>query len=622
MEIFFSILGLLGGLAMFLYGMDVMGNGLKSSSGGVMKTVLAKVTNKPFIGFLFGMLVTAMIQSSHATIVLTVGLVGAGFMTFEQSIGIILGANVGTAITAQIIRLMDVDSGGSNILALFKAQNLAPIALVIGILLLKFIKKDSTRNAGTILTGFGVLFMGLLSMSSSVASMGDKVTGILSGLDGNYPLGFVAGAAVTMLIQSSSAVVGILQSMASGVGGLAFTAVFPIILGINIGDCITAFLVCRIGAKPEQIRVAAVHVIYNIFAATLLIILLVIGHATGLLDPVWGKLLGSGGIANLHGLFRLIPAVTLLPLTKLFARIAYKVFPDKPLDEEDALVAESLAGLDDHLVTSPALALDRSRSTLENMFDVAIHNCEACLQQLDDYDEKRSIRIKEREEMLDRMADAANEYLIKLSPHIVNRIDMRRQNFQITCANNFERIGDHASHTANDIAEMKMAKEEFSAEARKDLDTLILLVDRVLRQTEKAFDNHSVALALDVEPMEEVVDELTEVLHQRHIQRMTRGICSVSTGMKFENILTNLASISDKCSDVGVAIIARMDDTVAGSEHEYIHNIHHSNDPIYDEVFNRTHEEYFNMLAQNDFGEGGEDTAPAAPAMTPAPVQS
>ena len=287
MDIFYRIISLLGGLALFLYGMRIMGDGLKSSSGGAMKAALARVTTKPVMGFILGVLVTCMIQSSTATIVLTVGLVGAGFLTFRQSIGIVLGANVGTAITAQIIRLMDLKAGATSILYFFKSDNLAPLALTIGIILIMFVKKTAASTAGTICMGFGILFVGLMNMSAAVSTMSGQLSRLLVSFEDNYFLGFLAGVAVTGIIQSSSAVVGILQSIASSVG-VTFCGVFAVIIGVNIGDCLTTYLVCRIGAKNEQIRVCLVHIIYNVCAAVLIFATIGILRLTGVLgDSVW-----------------------------------------------------------------------------------------------------------------------------------------------------------------------------------------------------------------------------------------------------------------------------------------------------------------------------------------------
>ncbi|MCR5134299.1 MAG: Na/Pi symporter, partial [Clostridiales bacterium] len=325
MQVFYQVVSLLGGLALFLYGMRVMGDGLKSSSGGAMRTALEKATANPALAFLLGVLVTCMIQSSTATIVLTVGLVGAGFLKFRQSIGIVLGANVGTAITAQIIRLMDVSAGADSPLYFFKSDNLAPLALLIGMILIMFVKKRSATTAGTICMGFGMLFVGLMNMSAAVAEVSDSLSTLLVSFEDNYFLGFLSGVFVTGVIQSSSAVVGILQSIASTMG-VHFCGVFAIIIGVNIGDCLTTYLVCRLGAKPEQIRTCMVHIIYNVFAAALIIAVLVIGHGTGLIsDEIWNMPLKAGGVANVHGLFRLVPAVLLLPFSGLFANIAEKI---------------------------------------------------------------------------------------------------------------------------------------------------------------------------------------------------------------------------------------------------------------------------------------------------------
>ena len=405
MVIFYRIVAMLGGLAMFLYGMRVMGDGLKSSSGGAMKSALAKVTNKPILGFLLGVLVTCVIQSSTACIVLTVGLVGAGFLTFRQSIGIVLGANVGTAITAQVIRLMDLKSAEDSILYFFKADNLAPMALVIGIALIMFSKRGSHKNIGNIACGFGVLFMGLIYMSGAVSKFSDGLSGLLVSFEQNYFLQFVSGVGVTAVIQSSSAVVGIIQSIASSMG-VAFSGIFAVIIGVNIGDCITTYIVSRIGASPEQKRTATVHVIYNIFAALLIIIVVFILRATGVLDDeFWYMSLDSGGVANIHGLFRLVTAVVLLPFSGLFANIAEKLIPEIPKEAEDVEIEKALQELDPRLITSPVLALSQVSHLIGHMSDIAVHNYDACVKQIYEYDPERDNRINQREILLDRVID-------------------------------------------------------------------------------------------------------------------------------------------------------------------------------------------------------------------------
>lgn len=596
MDILYKIIGLLGGLAMFLYGMRVMGDGLKSCSGSAMQAALAKVTNKPIMGFLLGMLVTCVIQSSHATIVITVGLVGAGFLTFRQSIGIILGANVGTAITAQIIRLMDLDAGAGSLLNFFSANNLAPIALIIGIVCIMFLKKGSSKNVGTIAMGFGILFMGLIFMKDSVSSMAAGMGAMLTSLEGRYLLGYLCGLGFTCIIQSSSAMIGIIQSFASSVG-IPLNAIIAVIIGVNMGDCLSAYIVTRIGAKPDQSRTILVHVIYNIFAAVLIIGCLLIGRATGILsDTLWSRVLDSGGIANLHGLLRLAPAILLMPLCGLFARLAERFVPDKPLDEEDADIERNLRELDVRLISSPGVALDQAAHLIGHMGDVACHNYDAAVTQLYAFAEDRNARIEHREEMLDRMADASNQYIVAISPHIMRDKDNQNQNFQIKALTCFERIGDLAININENITNLRESGNHFSANAMAELQVAIDAVSDILTLAVDAYKADSADLARQIEPLEEVIDELIENLKSRHIFRMTHQRCNICNGIFYQNILQNLERAADQCSDLGVYLLAKTDDRITGQEHQYLHNLHHSCDEEYLTKFREHYELYFGKL--------------------------
>ena len=596
MDIFYKIIAILGGLSLFLYGMRMMGDELKKSSGGAMKAALAKVTNKPAMGFIFGMLVTCMIQSSTATIVLTVGLVGAGFLTFRQSIGIVLGANVGTAITAQIIRLMDVSAGSTSLLYFFKADNLAPVALIIGIVMIMFLKDDRFHNVGSIAIGFGILFMGLIFMSNAVSELGEGLSAILMKFEGNYLLGFLSGVGVTALLQSSSAVVGILQSMASSVG-VRFCGVFAVIIGVNIGDCLTTYLVSRIGAKPNQIRTALVHVIYNICAATLIIVVLTILRVTGVLnDAFWNSSLNSGGVANVHGCFRLIPAVLLLPFSGAFARLAERLVPDKPVESEDALIEEQLRLLDSRLITSPVLAFDQATNAIMHMEEIATHNFNAAIDVFHTYDLKRIGRIHEREDLLDRLADASNQYIIDISPYITQEQDSIHQSFLIKALNCFERIGDHAVNLTYAIENLHKDSGTLSDTAKREFAVVTRALQDILRMTAEAFRNNDVELARQIEPVEEVIDSLVETLRSHHIRRMTKNECNIYSGLQFENMLTNMERISDQCSDLAVFIVSMEDNSIIGMEHQYVHNLHHSNDKEYLESFQDNYDLYYGML--------------------------
>lgn len=601
MEVFYRILAVLGGLCMFLYGMRLMGEGLKSCSGGAMKAALARVMDNPVRGFILGMLVTCMIQSSTATIVLTVGLVGAGFFTFRQSVGIVLGANVGTAITAQVIRLMDLDAGNS-ILNLFSADHLASIALILGVVLIMFVsnRRSSAKNPGVIAVGFGILFMGLIYMSEAVGEMGDSLSQLLTAFEGNYVLGFLSGVFVTGVIQSSSAVIGILQTLASSVG-VRFCAVVAVIVGVNIGDCLTTFLVCRIGANPEQIRTVLVHVIYNICAACLIGLLLVAARCTGLIgDEIWYMSLNSGGVANIHGLFRLLPAVLLLPVSDRFAAIAERLVPDKPMESEDADIRENLRELDEHLITNPGLALDQTAHLIAHMADVAIHNYDACIRQIYEFDGKREIRIRQREDLLDEMADASNKYIVAISPYIALDSDNHNQNFQIRALTCFEHIGDLAVSIVNSQKILLEKDECFSEIAMRDLRVAADAVSDILSITAGAYKSSDYDMARTVEPVEEVIDDLIESLKERHVKRMVSGVCDILNGIQYQNILQSMERISDQCSDLAVYMLSRKDAAISGQEHQYIHNLHHSSNEEYQQLFRQNHKKYFSQLKNRE----------------------
>ena len=605
MVIFYRIVAMLGGLAMFLYGMRIMGDGLKSSSGGAMKNALAKVTNKPVLGFLLGVLVTCIIQSSTATIVLTVGLVGAGFLNFRQSIGIVLGANVGTAITAQVIRLMDLKSAEDSILYFFKADNLAPMALIIGIVLIMFSKRGSHKNMGNIACGFGVLFMGLIYMSGAVSNFSDSLSGLLVSFENNYFLQFVSGVGVTAIIQSSSAVVGIIQSIASSMG-VTFSGIFAVIIGVNIGDCITTYIVSRIGASPEQKRTATVHVIYNIFAAVLIIAVLLVLRITGVIsDDLWMRSLDSGGVANIHGLFRLVPAVVLMPASGLFAKIAEKLIPEVPKEQEDLEIEEALQELDPRLITSPVLALSQVSHLIGHMSDIALHNYDACVKQIYEFDPGRDSRISQRELILDRVIDQANQYVVSISPYVKRDRDNRNQNFQIKALICFERIGDLAVNITEAAASLREQGIELTDYAKTELRLAIDAVYDILNLTIKAYKENDNYTARKVEPLEEVIDDLIDDLNSRHVYRMMRNICEPVGGIQYQNILQNLEHISDKCSDLAIYIIELTDIDVIGKEHDYIHNLHHSDNAEYHKEYRANYQKYFSALESLPFTKEG-----------------
>ncbi|MCQ2551095.1 MAG: Na/Pi cotransporter family protein [Clostridia bacterium] len=596
MEVFYRIVALLGGLAMFLYGMRVMGDGLKACSGTAMRTALGKVTNKPFMGFLLGVFVTCLIQSSTATIVLTVGLVGAGLLTFKQSIGIVLGANVGTAITAQIIRLMDISSDASGIIYFFKADNLAPMALIIGMVIIMTAKKNAKLNAGNICAGFGILFMGLIFMSQAVSSLGDGLSNLLMAFEDNYALGFLAGVGVTGVVQSSSAVVGIIQTFASSVG-VSVKGIFAVIIGVNIGDCLTTYIISRIGATPVQIRTAVVHVIYNIFAAVLVILGIIVFKSTGIIsDELWVKTLNSGGVANMHGIFRLVPAVLLLPCAGIFEKLAIKIVPDKGEPNEHHRLTEMLAGLDDRLMKTPALALEQVDNIINTMAKLSREIFEEAVKQVYEYNDHRNQKIDKKETILDEVADRANHYLVSISPYISTEKLHELQNLQVKSVICFERIGDLAVNINTAVNTLRASDSTISADAYAELEVAIDAIYEILDLTIKAYEEDSVEIAKRIEPLEEVIDDIIETLGNRHIARMIEGSCNALAGIHYQSILQNLEHISDKCSDLAIYIIEKTEEAVAGMEHKYIYDLHRANDEFFETAYRQGYEKYFNKL--------------------------
>ena len=604
LDTFYRIVSLLGGLALFLYGMRIMGDGLKSSSGGALKNVLSSVTDRPVKGFLLGMAVTCMIQSSTATIVLTVGLVGAGFLTFRQSTGIVLGANVGTAITAQIIRLMDVEAGAGSILYFFKSDNLAPMALIVGIILIMFVSTRTSDVIGTVCMGFGILFVGLMNMSSAVTAFGQSLSNILVSFEDNYFLGFLSGALVTGIIQSSSAVIGILQSIASSVG-VTFSAIFAVVIGVNIGDCLTTYLVCRIGAKPEQIRTCMIHIIYNVCAAVLLFVSIFILRSTGVLgDELWYATLRSGGVANVHGLFRLVPAVIFLPAAGFLEKMAVRIIPDTAGTGADDEEQDYLRELDMRLISNPSMALLESRHLIGRMGEEALQNYDAVIAQISGWSDEADRKVLAREDTIDRMTDASNQYIVSVAQYITLDSDTVEQNFQLQAMTCIERIGDLAVNIEHNLQEMNAQGKTFSDSGRKELGFAFNTVRDILELAIEGFENEDDTLMIRVEPLEEVIDEMIETLRGRHSDRMVRGKCDVVSGMHYQNILLHLERVSDQCSDLAVYQLGRNNDDIRGQEHQYLHNLHHSEDKDYMTSFHSYYSKYYYMLDEISAEEG------------------
>ncbi len=593
----FNVISLFGGLALFLYGMRLMGNGLKESSSGALKTAMEKVTNNPVVGFFLGLVVTAIIQSSTATIVLTSGLVGAGVITLHQSLGVVLGANVGTTVTGQIIRLLDLNGGeGASWVELFKPSTLAPLAAIIGILMIMTVKTKHSGVIGQIAMGFGILFTGLLNMTAAVSplSSSESFARMFVGLSDTPVLGFLAGTGVAFLLQSSSATIGILQAL-STTGALTFSSVYAIIIGVNIGDCVTTAIVCSIGSKADAKRTGMVHIIFNICGSILVIAAILILRGAGVLDALWDKTLTSGGIANVHTVFRLFSAIVLLPVCGQFEKLSRVIVKD---DEKlGTSVERELERLDEKFFTSPALALAGASDAIGTMARLAREGVLNAMDVLQNYDQHRIDVINENEDSIDLLADRVDNYLIKLSPHVKMGYGNDLLNYYIQCFSEFERIGDYAVNLTENAQELRDKGNELSDAAKHELRVMRGALDEILGHACESFTALDMHAARRIEPVEEVVDDLVATLRANHIKRVRDGKCSTLTGLSYLDILVNIERISDQCSNLGVYTLSQSDSTIMSNHHEYIHQLHQGKDETFNRKYSQAHEKYFGELA-------------------------
>ena len=591
----FNIITLFGGLALFLYGMRLMGDGLKKGSSDAFKSAMEKVTNNPLVGFLLGLGVTAVIQSSTATIVLTSGLVGAGILSLHQSIGVILGANVGTTVTGQIIRLLDVNASDTSLLNFFKPSTLAPLASIIGILFIMAVKGRKSDTVGSITMGFGILFTGLLSMTAAVSPLSESETfaNMFFQLSDKPVLGFLLGAGVAFLLQSSSATIGILQAI-STTGALTFSSVYAIIIGVNIGDCVTTAIVCSIGSEADAKRTGVIHILFNIAGSVLVILGLMVLRGFGVLDPLWGKVLTSGGIANVHTVFRLVSAVVLLPVCSRFEKLSRKLVKDDVQIGEN--VDHELSLLDEKFFTSPAIALSGAGEAITTMARLARSGVMNAMNVLEKFDRHTVDIIRENEEHIDKLADHVDNYLIRLSPHVPTGHSNDLLNYYIQCFGEFERIGDHAVNLTENAQEFIERNASLSPVARQELAVLTEALGEILDYTYSAFGATDYDAARKIEPVEEVVDDLVATLRSNHIHRVRDGQCTVYAGLTFLDILVNVERIADQCSNVGVFTLSMFDKHIMNNHHDYIHELHQGKDPVFNRAYQETHDKYFGEL--------------------------
>ena len=548
---FFSILTLLGGLAMFLYGMQVMGDGLAKVSGGKLERILENLTSSPIKAVLLGAAVTAVIQSSSATTVMVVGFVNSGIMRLSQAVGVIMGANIGTTATSWILSLAGIESENFFI-RLLKPTSFAPILALIGIVLLMFIKNQKKKDIGMIMIGFAVLMFGMESMSGAVKPLADvpEFTNIMTAFS-NPLFGVLAGTILTAIIQSSSASVGILQALCM-TGAVPYSVALPIIMGQNIGTCVTALL-SAIGANKNAKRAAMVHLYFNligtaIFMAGFYAINAVVGFS------FFSDAANPAGIATLHSVFNITATIILLPFSRVLEKLACLTIKDKKEDVAVSAEDKEFMILESRFLEKPAFALEQSRNAARNMAQDSHNALFTAMKMIDNYSDEQAERVEAMEAKVDRYEDELGTYLVKLSHKDLSEADSHSLSIMLHCIGDFERISDHAINLMESAQELAKKGLHFSDKAKAELKVLKAAVHDIVDTAYEVFDKQDVGLAEKIEPLEEVVDELSKEVKRRHVQRLRTGECTIEMGFILSDITTSLERIADHCSNIGVCV--------------------------------------------------------------------
>ena len=598
MEILSAIIQLLGGLAMFLYGIELMGDGLKNSSGATLKRVLEKVTGNVLMGVLTGAMVTAVIQSSTATIVLTVALIGAGVLNLKQAVSIVMGANIGTTITAWIIQLGSIESDGSFLLWLFDTDTLAPIALVIGIVLLMFIKSKKTKPLGDIAIGFGVLFVGLNLMTDGVKPLiGTDAFLVFLDLMNNPLFGILFGLVLTVIVQSSSATVGMLQTVAAIEGsGITFAMAYPIIMGINLGTCVTTAMVCSIGSSKDAKRTGVVHIVFNTIGTVLFMLVMTIMQKAAVFGAeFWIAGVDDTGIAVFQTVFNLVTAILLIPFTNYLVKLSMMIVKD---EKQKAPSHPELLTLDEKLYISPAVAVVEATKAVAAMGVLAKENFgKACrmFQKLDDAVIKQ---INEDEDALDQFSDTADRFLIGLSKAVETEYDDRQVDMLLQTVPNFERIGDYATDIVELAQRLVEVGTSFSEAAMRELELVSSAVNEILEITVDAMTRDDNGKAKAIEPLEETIDDMIMILRDRHTKRLKAGSCSVESGLVFMETLVHLERASDQCSSIAVMMLARNNEYILQNHYDYLREIHAGSDEDFNTARAKRREQYIKPLKE------------------------
>ncbi len=559
--VIFAIIGLLGGVAFFLYGMNVMSSGLEKMSGGGLERALGKMTSNPLKGLLLGAGITVAIQSSSALTVMLVGLVNSGVMQFQQTVSVIMGSNIGTTLTAWLLSLVGLE-GDNFFITLLKPSSFAPIAAFAGIMMLMVSKKQKTRDIGTILVGFAVLMTGMSLMSDAMEPLTelDNFDQFLSVFK-NPLVALLISTAFTGIIQSSAASVGILQTLALS-GGVTYGMAIPIILGQNIGTCVTS-LISSIGVSKNAKRVSVLHISFNLIGSLLYMIVFYV------LDlifkaPFLDQSINALGIAIVHSLFNVSVTFILLPFSKLLIKIAEKVVHGESKKESEVLI-------DERLLATPAFALSECQNTTKKMAEISFNTLVSAIDLTDEYSVDGLNNILASEDELDKYEDKLGSYIVKLSGKSISDADSRRAAQLLHTIGDFERIGDHAVNLADVAKEIHEKKIEFSPTAQHEIAVLKEAIKEILDITLRAFVNDSAEIATQIEPLEEVIDDIIAEVRANHIKRLQKGQCTIEYGFVLSDFLNNVERVSDHCSNIAVSIIEVAEKNF--DSHEYLSSV-------------------------------------------------
>ncbi len=559
-------LPLLAGIGLFLYGMSVMGSSLEKLAGSRMESTLEKLTTNRFSGVLLGTAVTALIQSSAATTVMVVGFVNAGIMKLTQAVSVIMGANIGTTVTAQIIRLSEASSGGNAALMLLKPSTFAPILILIGAALILFSPKKRVKEVGLLVFGFGTLFFGMNVMERTLSPLREspELAAALTRFENPF-LGVLLGAGVTVALQSSSASVGLLQAL-STTGAVSFAVMVPIVFGQNIGTCVTVLL-ASIGANKNAQRAAMIHLYFNIIGTVLFFVAIYGAHLLGWL-PFFDNPVGMGDIANFHTLFNIVSVAALLPFCGMLVKLANATIRSRKSGDE---VENSL---DERFLATPSIAVEQSRAMILKMGRLAAENVNTGRMLLSTYDPHARAALEEKESFCDKAESMLTEYLVKVVSRPLSDRDGRLASEMFRTLSDFERISDRAVNIA-DVAEYNNANGiSFTETGKKELGLLAEAIDEILKHTLEAYENLDESIASHIEPLEEVIDVITESLKNRHVDRLQNGLCSITAGISFLELLTNYERIADHCSNIAIYVIQFCLNDANFDRHEHVRRMH------------------------------------------------